>query len=69
MLIGHGDNYGLGTHMVAGATVAAAIPLVVGATGYAIVKGVNCFFSERQLDSKEHDPQWEIPLGLPAGAP
>ena len=50
----------VGGGMVAGVTVAAAIPIAVGAAGYAIIKAVKYFFSEKALDSKEIDLKWEV---------
>jgi hypothetical protein len=53
--------------MAAGVVVAAAIPLAAGAAGYAIIKGVKFFFSERELTSEKTSPRWEIPNSkLPA---
>jgi hypothetical protein len=50
----------VGGGMAAGVVVAAAIPLAAGAAGYGIIKGVKFFFSERELNSKEINPRWEI---------
>jgi hypothetical protein len=50
----------VGGGMSAGVAVAAAIPLAAGAAGYAIIKGVKFFFSERELSSEKTNPRWEI---------
>lgn len=50
----------IGGGMAAGVVVAAAIPLAAGAAGYAIIKGVKFFFSERELSSEKMNPLWEI---------
>lgn len=52
----------VGGGMLLGVTVAAAIPLVAGAAGYAIIKAVRYFTSKQHLDSTHLDPRWEIPL-------
>jgi hypothetical protein len=57
----------VGGGMATGVVVAAAIPLAAGAAGYAIIKGVKFFFSERELTSEKTSPRWEIPNSkLPA---
>jgi len=45
--------------MAAGVAVAASIPIVAGAAGYAIIKGVKYFFSQKVLNSESIDPKWE----------
>jgi len=49
----------VGGGMVAGVTIAAAIPLVAGAIGYAIIIGVKHFFSEAEMKKTELDSLWE----------
>lgn len=49
----------VGGGMMAGVAVAAAIPLAVGALGYAVIVGVKYFFSEAELNKDEIDPRWE----------
>jgi hypothetical protein len=50
----------VGGGMAAGVVVAAAIPLAAGAAGYATIKGVKFFFSEREVSSEKINPRWEI---------
>jgi len=50
----------VGGGMAAGVTVLAAIPIVAGAAGYAIIKGVKYFFSQRELNSEAIDSKWEV---------
>lgn len=52
----------VGGGMVVGVSVAAAIPLAVGAVGYAVIKGVKYFVAEMQLNSTELDVRWEMQL-------
>jgi len=49
----------VGGGMAAGVAVAAAIPLAVGALGYAIIVGVKYFFSETELHNEAINPIWE----------
>ena len=49
----------VGGGMAAGVAVAAAIPLAAGAAGYAIIKGVKFFFSQRELNSTDINARWE----------
>ena len=50
----------VGGGMIAGVSVAAAIPLAVGAIGYGVIKGVKYFFEEHQLNTEDIDTRWEI---------
>lgn len=50
----------VGGGMLAGVSVAAAIPLAAGAIGYGIIKGVKHLFGERYLNTEEIDQKWEI---------
>ena len=52
----------VGGGMVVGVSVAAAIPLAVGAVGYAAIKGVKYFVAKIQLNSTKFDPHWEMQL-------
>ena len=52
----------VGGGMVAGVTVAAAIPIAAGAAGYAIIKAVKFFVTKAVLDSEEIDLKWEVPF-------
>jgi len=52
----------IGGGMVAGISVAAAIPIAAGVLGYAIIKGVKYFISEQQLKADKHDLYWEISI-------
>lgn len=49
-----------GGGMVAGISIAAAIPLTAGAIGYGGIKVTRHFFGELQLSTDEIDPHWEI---------
>jgi len=48
--------------MMAGVMVAAAIPIAVGALGYALIKGVKYFAGAYNLKREDYDPFWERPL-------
>jgi len=50
----------VGGGMLAGISVAAAIPIAAGALGYAIIKGIKFLISETELDSDVIDEKWEI---------
>ena len=50
----------VGGTMIAGVSVAAAIPLVAGTIGYGVIKGVKHFWGERQLNIEDIDLKWEI---------
>jgi len=52
----------VGGGMIVGVSVAAAIPLVTSAVGYAVIKGVKYFVAEVQLNSTELDVRWEMQL-------
>ena len=54
----------VGGGMIAGISVAAAIPIAAGCLGYGIIKGVKTFFEEQALDQERYDPFWEKPLTL-----
>ncbi len=56
----------LGGGMVAGVTVAAAIPIAAGATGYAIINGVKYLVNEWQLNVTEFNERWEVTI-VPEG--
>ncbi len=46
--------------ILAGVTVAAAIPIASGAVVYSIVKGVKYFIGKHQLDTKDIDLIWKV---------
>jgi hypothetical protein len=50
--------------MAIGITVAAAIPIAVGALGYGIIKGVKALCEKYALDQEGYDPFWEMPLTM-----
>ena len=50
----------VGGGMLAGVSVAAAIPLAAGALGYGVIKGVKYLVSEVYLNSTDIDGRWEI---------
>lgn len=52
----------IGGGMVAGISVAAAIPIAAGALGYAVIKGVKYFITEQQLKADKPNPYWEISI-------
>ncbi len=54
----------VGGGMVGGVIVAAAIPIVAGATGYGIIKGVKYLANEWQLNVTEFDERWEISIPI-----
>lgn len=54
----------IGGGMAAGVTVAAAIPIAIGALGYGIIKGVKAILEEYNLDQENYDPFWEMPLTM-----
>lgn len=51
----------VGGGMIAGVSVAAAIPLAAGAVGYCIIKGVKLLASKQALNETIRDERWEIP--------
>ncbi len=51
----------VGGGMLAGVSVAAALPFAAGALGYALIKGVKHWADEQNLNSTDIDPRWEIP--------
>ncbi|MDD5170670.1 MAG: hypothetical protein PHN75_17780, partial [Syntrophales bacterium] len=54
----------VGGGMVAGISVAAAIPIGAAILGYGIIKGVKAFFETYELDQENYDPFWEMPLTM-----
>lgn len=52
----------VGGGMVAGLTVAAGIPIMAGAVGYGLVKGVKAATNKYKLGKEELDLFWELPL-------
>jgi hypothetical protein len=54
----------VGGGMIGGVIVAAAIPIVAGATGYGIIKGVKYLANEWKLNASEFDERWEISIPL-----
>jgi hypothetical protein len=50
----------VGGGMIVGVSVAAAIPIVAGAAGYAIIKGIKFLASGKELDVTDVNPRWEI---------
>jgi len=49
-----------GNGMVRGIQVAAVVPIIAGTLGYGVLKGVEYFASESQLNAKKLNPEWEI---------
>lgn len=49
----------VGGGMAAGIAVAATIPILAGAAGYGLIKGVKYIFREMRLNDKDRDPDWE----------
>lgn len=61
-LSGAGITSGLaaiGGTMVAGVATLVAAPVVIGAAGYGIVKGVNSYNTKKKLNKEEIDTIWE----------
>ena len=54
----------VGGGMVAGISVAAAIPIAAGALGYALIKAVKGVCENYQTDQEKYDPFWEMPLEI-----
>tara|TARA_R100000789_G_scaffold98284_1_gene101899 strand:+ start:1415 stop:1966 length:552 start_codon:yes stop_codon:yes gene_type:complete len=52
----------IGGGAVAGIAVAAAIPIVVAAGGYLVIRGIKSGISKSQLKADEYDPHWERPV-------
>lgn len=52
----------IGGGMVAGISVAAAIPLGVAALGYATIKGIKSTLESYKSGQEKIDPHWELPL-------
>jgi DNA-binding XRE family transcriptional regulator len=50
----------IGGSMLGGLAVTMTIPLVVGAAGYGLVKGIKAICEANKLDCKEVDNNWEI---------
>lgn len=50
----------LGGSMLGGLAVVAAIPVVAGAAGYGLVKGIKAICKANSLDCKEVDDHWEL---------
>ena len=50
----------LGGTMLGGLAVIATIPVVVGAAGFGLVKGIKAICEANKLDCKEVDEHWEI---------
>ena len=49
--------------MMAGLTVAAAIPIAAGALGYGIIRAVKGVLEKSRLDEEKYNPFWELPWG------
>ena len=52
----------VGGGMVAGVLITATIPIVAGALGYGIIKGIKKLVENSKLDIENYDPFWERPL-------
>ena len=52
----------VGGGMAAGIGVCAAIPIAVGAVGYALIKGIKALIDKQKLDDDRYDPFWERPI-------
>jgi plasmid maintenance system antidote protein VapI len=52
----------VGGSMVAGISVAAAIPIAVGAAGYGIIKAAKSISKKYKMDQGKFDHMWEMPL-------
>lgn len=50
----------LGGSMVGGIAVVALVPVVAGAAGYGLVRGIKAICKANKLDCKEVDDHWEI---------
>jgi hypothetical protein len=50
----------LGGSMLGGLAVVAVIPVVAGAAGYGLIKGIKAICDANRLDCKEIDNHWEI---------
>ena len=53
----------IGGGMVAGVTVAAALPLAATALGYSIICAVKGVLEKSRLDDEKYNPFWELPWG------
>jgi len=51
-----------GGSMVAGISVAAAIPIAAGAAGYGVIKAAKFFIKKHKIDKAGFDPEWEMPM-------
>jgi len=52
----------VGGSMVAGISVAAAIPIAAGAAGYGVIKAAKSISKKYKTDQEKLDPEWEMPL-------
>ena len=52
----------VGGGMLAGISVAAAIPIAVGAVGYGVVKSIKWYLTKTKNDEVAYDSRWEQPL-------
>ena len=52
----------VGGSMVAGISVAAAIPIAAGAAGYGVIKAAKIISRKYKMDQEKFDPEWEMPL-------
>jgi hypothetical protein len=52
----------VGGSMVAGISVAAAIPIAAGAAGYGVIKAAKIISKKYKMDQENFDPEWEMPL-------
>jgi hypothetical protein len=45
--------------MIAGVTVVATIPILAGAVGYGLIKGIKTIFTNRKTNKTNLEPYWE----------
>ncbi|MFK7950699.1 MAG: hypothetical protein AB8G11_24145 [Saprospiraceae bacterium] len=50
----------VGGGMIAGVTVVAAIPILAGAIGYGLIKGIKSVFRNKKTHETDIDSNWEI---------
>ena len=50
----------VGGGMVTGVIVSAAIPIAMGALGYAVIAGIKYLINKKKLNNEELDESWEI---------
>jgi|AntRauTorckE5430_2_1112549.scaffolds.fasta_scaffold12196_2 hypothetical protein len=49
----------VGGGMIAGVTVVATIPILAGAVGYGLIKGIKTIFTNRKTNKTNLEPYWE----------